>query len=76
MKLLFFRASWCQACHAIEDRIPVQHDTIDIENGDMGFGVCSLPTFIAVNDDGLEVGRVQTTDMKALEKWYDSISNN
>lgn len=79
MKLLFFKASWCNACHAIEDKVPeyAQHISCDTDP-DVAerYNVNGLPCFVAVNDgDGTMVAKVQTTDMSVLDKWYKEIQN-
>jgi thiol-disulfide isomerase/thioredoxin len=72
MKLLFFKAPWCSACHAVEFYVPENYTHIDCDkDADMPikYGVKSLPVFMAIDDDGNELGRIKTTSIPVLKNW-------
>ena len=78
MKFLFFKAPWCSACHAIEHIVPEEVEHVDCdespEKADK-YNISSLPVFLAVDDDGEEIARVQTTMMPALKNWMEGMKN-
>ncbi len=72
MKILFFKAPWCSACHAIEKHVPEDVEHVDCdESPEMAnqYKISHLPVFLAVRDDGSEIARIATTSMPALESW-------
>lgn len=76
MTLLYFKANWCGVCHAISDSIPIEHAVIDCDQDQetpKKYKVMGLPTFIAVDDEGSEISRTQTSNMASLTKWYTSL---
>ena len=78
MKLLFFKAPWCTACHAIENNVPSYTVHVDCdEEKDMPirYNIVGLPQFVAVKEDGTEVARIQTTNVKMLDLWFKEICN-
>src|SRR5574337_399933 len=72
VRLLFFSASWCAACKAIESfvaKLGVEVTKVDIskEPGTGAlWGVKSLPTFVLVDGNDRELGRVVGADRAAL----------
>jgi len=78
MRLLFFTAPWCTACHAIEDKVPsyAQHvDCHEDQETPMKYNVMNLPLFIATDDKGNEIARIQTTNMSNVERWFNSLED-
>ena len=73
MKLLFFKAPWCGACHAIEDEVPDYAEHIDCEEDKetpAKYDIMGLPMFVAVNDRGEEIARINTTNVKLVDRWF------
>ncbi len=72
MKVLFFKAPWCSACHVLEPYVPEDIEKVDCndqpEIADK-YHIVGLPVFIAVDNDGNEIARMQTTSIPALENW-------
>jgi thiol-disulfide isomerase/thioredoxin len=78
MKLLFFKAPWCPTCHAIEDYVPsyAQHiDCKEDQDTPVKYNINNLPMFIAINNDGDEVGRIATTNVKVIDNWFKELLN-
>ena len=78
MKLLFFKAPWCTACHAIEDTVPdycIHIDCDEDQETPVKYSVVGLPVFIAVDDNGQEVGRLQSTNVKIIDHWYKGLQD-
>jgi thiol-disulfide isomerase/thioredoxin len=76
VNLIFFHAPWCSSCHAIRDRVPdyCQHvDCATDEETAIKYNVQNLPLFIAVDENSNEVARISTTNMKALEHWFEAV---
>jgi thiol-disulfide isomerase/thioredoxin len=76
MNLLFFKAPWCSTCHAIEDRVPeyVQHIDCDKDQETpVKYNVASLPVFIAIDEKGVEVSRITSTNIDVIDKWYQTL---
>jgi len=76
MYLLFFKAPWCSACHAIEANVPsyaVHINCLEDEETPVKYGVNSLPLFIAINDKEEEIGRIQTTNVSVIDSWYKAL---
>lgn len=76
MRVLFFKAPWCSACHAIEDVVPSDVVHVDCEEQPEvadRYHISGLPVFIAVGDDDAELARIQTTSMPALKQWIRSL---
>ena len=69
MKVLFFSAAWCGACHGVRptvvnvckalgvEMVDVHVDTEPGEHEAISRGVCGLPTIIVLDDDGHETAR-------------------
>ncbi len=75
-RLLFFKAPWCSACHAIEPYVEDWIERVDCsENEEVAikYGITHLPVFIAVDTDGEEIARIQTTSMPALKSWFEAL---
>jgi thiol-disulfide isomerase/thioredoxin len=79
MKLYFFKAPWCSACHAIEQYVPENYEHIDCSTEGVEianeYHVVSLPCFLAVDDEKHELGRIQTTSIPQLEHWRKGLEN-
>lgn len=76
MKLLFFKAPWCTACHAIEDKVPSYAQHIDCDEDQetpAKYDIIGLPCFIAVNKDGNEIARINSTNVKMIDYWFKSL---
>jgi len=76
MTLLFFNAPWCSVCHAIKDSIPSYAKSINCEEDQetpVKYGIIQLPTFLVIDDESREVGRLQTTNVKAVDKWFKAL---
>jgi thiol-disulfide isomerase/thioredoxin len=79
MKFLFFKAPWCAACHSIEPHVPDSFEHIDCdEQPDIAqkYGVVTLPLFVAIDDDGNELDRTQTSSIPALTFWKTAMEDN
>lgn len=79
MKLLFFKGPWCVACHAIESQVPrgVVHIDCDVDQKTpVEYNVVNLPLFVAVEDDGAEVGRLQSTNVPMVMKWFEELQRD
>jgi thiol-disulfide isomerase/thioredoxin len=79
MKLLFFRAPWCTACHAIEDKVPsyCEHIDCDVDQQTaIQYGISGLPCFVAVNSRGEEVARIQSTNVKMIDAWFKELKDD
>jgi hypothetical protein len=77
MRVLFFKAPWCSACHAIEKHVPEWCEHVDCDTSPdtaVQYNVVSLPVFIAVDDCNDEISRIQTTSIPALIHWRDSLN--
>ena len=79
MKLLKFYADWCAPCknmtrlmESMGDKITVPVESIDIDNEDNAgvvkkYGVRTIPMFVLLNNDGVEIKRnVGSMDEKKL----------
>jgi thiol-disulfide isomerase/thioredoxin len=76
MRVLFFKASWCSACHAIEQYVPEWCEHVDCDKDPvtpLKYHVMTLPVFIAVDDCNDEIARCQTTNISALTHWKESL---
>ena len=75
MKVLFFSAAWCGACHGARpmvanvcksmgaEMVDVRVDTEPGEHEAITRGVCGLPTRIVLDDDGHEPSPVSYTHL-------------
>lgn len=75
-RLLFFKAPWCSACHAIEPHVEewIEHVDCDADQDTaIKYNITHLPVFIAVDDGGDEIARIHTTSMPALKNWYNAL---
>jgi len=73
MRLLFFKAPWCTACHAIEETVPEYAIHVDChvdQDTPTKYNVSGLPLFIATDDSGIEIARIQTTNVRAIDRWF------
>lgn len=76
MTLLFFSAPWCSVCHAIKNKVPAYAVSVDCDEDQetpAKYNVISLPTFLAIDSNDEEVGRIQTTNVKAVDKWFKAL---
>jgi thiol-disulfide isomerase/thioredoxin len=76
MQLLYFTAKWCAACHAIEHLVPDFAQRIDCDKDQKTpalYNVSALPMFIAINDEKEEVGRISSTNVPMVVRWYKEI---
>jgi thioredoxin-like negative regulator of GroEL len=76
MRILFFTASWCAACHAITKYVPDWCERIDCDADTetaAKYRVTTLPLFVAVDDCNDEIDRIHTTSMTALVHWRDKL---
>jgi len=79
MQLLFFKAPWCTACHAIEDTVPgyaIHIDCDEDQETPIKYNITGLPQFVAIDDDGNEVARIQSTNVKMIDFWFKELSNS
>jgi thiol-disulfide isomerase/thioredoxin len=74
--VLFFKAPWCAACHALEPHVPEYCEHVDC-NEDLKtahkYGITTLPLFIAIDENEMEISRIQTTSIPALENWKNKL---
>ena len=73
MNLLFFKAPWCTACHAIESTVPsyAKHIDCDVDQETpVKYKVVGLPCFIAVDNTDNEIARLQSTNVKMIDYWF------
>ena len=78
MKVLFFSAAWCGACHGARpmvanvcksmgvEMIDVRVDTEPGEHEAITRGVASLPTIIVLDEDGHETARNEGAVSQAI----------
>ena len=83
MKLLKFSASWCQPCKTLATTISATALPYDVEEIDVDadydlpskYMVRGVPTLIAVDDTGAEVGRLTgAVSGAALLSWCDKLA--
>lgn len=78
MKVLFFKAPWCSACHVVDPYVPQEIERIDCEESPdaaLAYNVTTLPIFIAIKDDGTEIARIKTTSIPVLNNWIKDRQN-
>ena len=76
MRLLFFTAPWCAACHAIESQVPRDVVRVDCDLDQeraARHNVAGLPLFVAVDDKDREVARIQSSNVPMVNKWYEEV---
>lgn len=78
MKVLFFSAAWCGACHGVRptvanvckalgaEMVDVRVDTQEGEHEAITRGVASLPTIIVLDEDGHETARNEGAVSQAI----------
>lgn len=78
MKLLFFYAPWDATSCAIKPDVPAYAEFIntELEEGQkqaLAYNIGTVPMFITVDDEGKEIDRFQTTNMDAVDLWYQTL---
>jgi hypothetical protein len=77
MRLLFFKAPWCATCCAIDNEVPTYAERVDCAidpDTAVKYSVCTLPLFVAVDSEGNEKARIQTTNMRMLDRWFQEVA--
>ena len=83
IRVFKFSSKDCQPCKQLSKQLQsieteiltVSYDVYENQQLARSFGIRSVPTLIAVREDGVEVHRMTgTTTQEQLQEWYDYLS--
>ena len=83
MKFYKFYADWCRPCKVLTtilNKAQIEYEPINVDNNEelvKKYDIRTIPVFMAVNDDNIEIDRfVGVKSIDAIKQWINSLNVN
>ena len=81
MKFYKFYADWCGPCRVLTtilNKAQIEYEPINVDNNEelvKKYDIRTIPVFMAVNDDDIEIDRfVGVKSVDAIKQWINSLN--